>query len=34
MSPHQQDPIWAVPPVKVFALGEKLAISRATRWRF
>ncbi len=34
MSPHQQDPIWAVRPVKVFALGEKLALNRATRWRF
>ncbi len=34
MSPYQQEPIWAVRPVKVFAFDEKLTLNRATRWRF
>ena len=34
MSPYQQEPIWAVWPVKVFAFDEKLTLNRATRWRF
>lgn len=34
MSPYQKEPIWAVRPVKVFALDEKLSLSRATRWEF
>jgi len=34
MSPYQQEPIWAVRPVKAFAFDEKLTLNRATRWRF
>ena len=34
MSPYKQEPIWAVRPVKVFGLDEKLTLNRATRWRF
>jgi len=34
MSPYQDEPIWAVRPVKVFGLDEKLTLNRATRWRF
>ncbi len=34
MSPYQQEPIWVVRPVKVFAFDEKLTLNRATRWRF
>jgi len=34
MAPYQQEPIWAVRPVKVFAFDEKLTLNRATRWRF
>jgi len=34
MSPYEQEPIWAVRPVKVFGLDEKLTLNRATRWRF
>ena len=34
MSPYQQEPIWAVHPVKVFGLDEKLTLNRATRWIF
>jgi pyridoxine/pyridoxamine 5'-phosphate oxidase len=34
MSPYQQEPIWAVRPVKVFAFDEKLTLNSATRWRF
>jgi len=34
MSPYQQEPIWAVRPVKVFAFHERLTLNRATRWRF
>jgi uncharacterized pyridoxamine 5'-phosphate oxidase family protein len=34
MSEFQQEPIWAVRPVKVFGLDEKLTLNRATRWVF
>jgi len=34
MSPYKQEPIWAVRPLKVFGLDEKLTLNRATRWRF
>jgi uncharacterized pyridoxamine 5'-phosphate oxidase family protein len=34
MSPYQQEPIWAVGPVKVFGLDEKLTLNKATRWKF
>ena len=34
MSPYKQEPIYAVRPVKVFGLDEKLTLNRATRWRF
>jgi hypothetical protein len=34
MSPYKQEPIWAVRPVKVFGLDEKLTLNRAVRWRF
>ena len=34
MSSYQCEPIWAVRPVKVFGLSEKLSLNRATRWMF
>jgi len=34
MSGFQQEPIWSVRPVKVFAFDEKLTLNRATRWMF
>jgi len=34
MSPYKQEPIYAVRPVKVFGLDEKLTLNRATRWIF
>lgn len=34
MSSYEKEPIWAVRPVKVFGLSEKLSLNRATRWRF
>jgi uncharacterized pyridoxamine 5'-phosphate oxidase family protein len=34
MSPYKQEPIYAVRPVKVFGLDEKLTLNRATRWLF
>ena len=34
MSLYKQEPIWAVRPVKVFGLDEKLTLNRATRWLF
>lgn len=34
MSPYKKEPIWAVRPVKVFGLDEKLTLNRATRWAF
>jgi nitroimidazol reductase NimA-like FMN-containing flavoprotein (pyridoxamine 5'-phosphate oxidase superfamily) len=34
MSPYEKEPIWAVRPVKVFGLDERLSLSRATRWTF
>jgi len=34
MGPYEKEPIWAVRPVKVFGLDEKLTLNRATRWVF
>ena len=34
MSPYKQEPIYAVRPLKVFGLDEKLTLNRATRWLF
>ena len=34
MSPYKDEPIFAVRPVKVFGLDEKLTLNRATRWIF
>ena len=34
MSPFKEEPIWAVHPLKVFGLDEKLTLNRATRWKF
>ena len=34
MSPYKEEPIFAVYPVKVFGLDEKLTLNRATRWKF
>jgi hypothetical protein len=34
MSSYEEEPIWAVRPVKVFGLSESLSLNRATRWVF
>ena len=34
MAPYEKEPIYAVRPVKVFGLDEKLSLNRATRWKF
>jgi len=34
MAPYEKEPVYAVRPVKVFGLDERLSLSRATRWIF